>query len=346
VFIVVKAHAVPFDEETFTKLSPDERISFAVSCLQTREQLLENFSYKLVIRTSIFEANGGKEGDLRDWKKKGDLSEWRYTFIRSGDKLFIRGQKVAWDGKLLQDITQSWDGRERYIMPQPTKGTPAGVVIDGNEPSVVDDVNYNLLLGYRAPGAPMALSLWLRLSVKKPKTSLDVSIDRTTGNLLLMVQMSEGKYNHNRLWLDPARGYLPVRYEYRGGIRDWEDKNPANWWWVALDEAKQFGDAWVPMKLTLQSGTRDNMTREVYEAQQFSLEKPAPQDLTFEIPLGIRIVDGIRHQAYEIQKDGSKKFFDVVNNDTGKLVTAKEQAAAEAAATQAATQPTTKPVAK
>ena len=345
-FASMKAHASSFDEETFKRLTPEERISFAVACLQAREQLLENFSYQLVMRTSIYEANDRKEDELPDWKKKGDLAEWRYAFIRSGDKFLVQGQQVAWDAKTLQDITQSWDGRERHGMTKPVNGARASIIIAGKEPSAVDNVRYNILLGYRAPGESMAPSRWLRLSVGKPQTSVDVDIDRTSGKPLLMIRISREVYNHNRLWLDPARGYLPVRYEYRGGIRDWADKNPPNWSWVAVDEAKQFGDAWVPMKLTVHTGITDSMTQQIYEVQQFSLGKPAPHDLTFDFPAGILIVDAIRHQAYEIQKDGSKKFLDYVNPDNGKLITPKEQAVAEAAATQAAAQPTTKPAPK
>jgi hypothetical protein len=336
--VVLKARAESFDEETFKRLSPTERISLAVSCLQVRERLLDNFTYKLVLKTSNFRANGQHEGDF---------PELQYTFVRSEDKLFIHGQRIAWDGKLLEDFTDAWDGRECHNRVKPIQGGRDCIVIAGDEPSAVQFVSYNLLLGYRAPELPISLSRWLQSSTGTINTSVEVSIDQAIRKPLLMVAVTGGTSIHRRVWLDPKRGYLPVRYEYRDGIRDFADKDPSNWWWVALDEAKQFGDVWIPMKATLQSGCRscDGMTQQKYEVQQFSLEKPASEDLTLPIPPGIRIVDGIRHQTYEIQKDGSKRFFPLYNGAVGKLISVEEQAAAEAAATQAATQPTTKPVA-
>ena len=153
---IVKAQAASFDEETFNKLSPEERISFAVSCLQSREQLLENFSYKLVVKTSNFRANSKKEG-VPGWTKEGDLADWRYTFVRSGDKLITQGQEVAWDGKLLQDLVQSWDGNERHGMAKRGNGEKVCIIIDSEEPSEMQSVNYNILLGYRGPKVPMVL---------------------------------------------------------------------------------------------------------------------------------------------------------------------------------------------
>jgi hypothetical protein len=201
------------------------------------------------------------------------------------------------------------------------------------EPPTTQMVAYNLLLGYRGPMVPMPLSGWLRSSVKKPHTSVEVSVERATGQPLLKVQVTEGKSVHRLLWLDPIRGYIPVHFE----VNYMNGNVVADYGRELLDEAKQFGNVWVPMKMTQESGTSDpGMTQIKYVVEQFSLDKPALRDMTLQFPPGTQIIDEVRQQGYELQTDGSKKFFEFYNGHTGKTITVEEQQAA-------ATQPTTRP---
>lgn len=332
---VSAAHAARFDEEGFQKLSPDERVSFAVSCLQTREKLLENFSYKLVLKSSNFGVAGNKESD--------SLKE-QYSLVRSGDKFLFHCQQFTKNGKVQIEFVDSWDGREhRGLSLLGHRGGPSGS-ISSSEIRNVQELEYNLLLGYRIQTAPMTLSQWVQFPVDKPRNSVEVYIDRESGIPLVVVHITERKYLQERLWLDPAREYLPVRYEFHDGV----DKNPDhNWERLILDEAKQFGQVWVPMKVTLETGTLSipGMTQRKYEVQEFGLDKPVPDQLLVTFPTGITINDSVRNQIYEVQKDGTKKFLPFYDSDTGKTIEAEAQAEAEAAATQPATQPATKPAA-
>jgi hypothetical protein len=265
--------------------------------------------------------------------------------FRSSDKYLFHCQELSSDGKIKRDFTQSWDGKEqRGTSVAGHSGGPSGT-IRGSPSNNPQELRYNLLLGYRIKAnfttVPVTLSQWLQLP-EKHRNSIEVEFDHSEADPFLLIHVTEGTYLHDRVWLDPSRGYMPVRYEYKST----DEKGAAvNWERLKSHEAKKIGEVWIPMKATLETGTDKEWDEVTFEVKRFILDKPTPDQLNVRFDIGMKIMDAVRMQAYKIQLDGSKKFEDMYNSDTGKIVSATQQVSNETAA-KAATQPATTPAGK
>ncbi len=184
-----RGYGAQIDEQMFEKLSPQERVAFALSCLRSRDLLLENFSYGLTLRTCNIEVATGK--DVHDFPIE------KYELSRSGDTSLLHGWTVSDDVTAVHECFDRWDGKERRALsPAHGKEHPRpGIYIDTAESLWVGGVGYNLLFGYRAFGpVRMSLSKWVGIPAGGDRNSIEVSIDRSGKDALLLVHIRETGY--------------------------------------------------------------------------------------------------------------------------------------------------------
>ena len=180
-------------------------------------------------------------------------------------------------------------------------------VVDG-EP---DDIVYDDRLAYFTPG----FRHWQGVN------AVDLLLDRLDAVTLrsgegpdrLVVASLEDRdrrtpTRHRRLtvWLDPARGFLPVRHEILlttipNGEPVWLER-------LAITASAETDGVWMPAKFQLiQSILRKDLPPAWYDVtvDSLSVGRTTAEDVAFRFPAGVRVVDRLRGHRYTAGEDGT-----------------------------------------
>ena len=289
------------------QMSQEELLMTVVSGLQMRDAQLQNFSCELTYEVTYV--------DPRQTPPKTQLL-WKRSTVekRLGRKSLIHDREFSADGKSKFEFRTNWDGSRSRVLNLPEEGKPQyrGSIND-TEPSSMSGLYYNNMLGYRVGCAPLTLSEWIEASAKD-KSLQGVAIVEREGQALIEIHVLNDEHRHRRYWLDPARGYVPVRHECAYIYKEERSNWVADW----MAEAKKLDEVWVPIKVLSHSGTSSpDYGATVYTVSRFDLGTVKEQDLEIVFPAGTLVVDRVKHEAFRVNADGTRTLTELYNPLTG-----------------------------
>lgn len=287
-----------FDFSAFRALPVAERINVILTVLDARDAALQNIEYT-VLETYV---NVNKKDGTRRYMYKS-LNQLR----RRDQKLWLHVQEFEShkpDGKLHEDSVQNWDGKigRRLTLP-PYTGEPEA--IGQINPKVFNSFIYHRFLAItglrlKVIDEQFPMTRWLR-DVLQEGAKLDAtdSVRRGVNCLKLTVDRLGWR---RELWLDPARGFMPVQFDQVYGDKTME-------WLMEVLEADQHAGVWFPRIASgINTGTSDKEIGESkFEVQNFKVGAVRETDLEVVFPIGTSVVDSVRNIGYTMLPDGKFK---------------------------------------
>lgn len=292
----------------FQPLSQEDKLAFVLAAIRSRDAHLQNCSIQLSSETLY----------LKDANAAPQVLYTRsIDFKRNGRKCMIRVRELGPEGDTRFNFLHSWDGvLERALnFPNDQEKQHRGTIAD-HEPPILQDCSFFNLLGFRtSAGGSLTLPEWLE-AASKAKSLQGIAVVERDGRTL--IEIHQVNFNrHQRYWLDPTRGYLPVRFEFEskrpnGGVGNWEKQ------WV--EDAKQFGEVWIPTKVVKWSGTSEADYNIInYSLSQFASGSVTDKDCEVTFPVDTEVVDVVTKVAYRIKEDGSQEVLPLYDPKTGKV---------------------------
>jgi hypothetical protein len=123
---------------------------------------------------------------------------------------------------------------------------------------------------------------------------------------------------------------MPVRQEFR-----YEKGQNVNYESLVVDEAKEVDGIWVPMKVTLRSGTSavpGVVSLFVYVVKQFEFGGVTDDDFKLAFPPGTEVVDRVAKIAYRVLENGNVEMLPLLDSDTGRVLSAANPLSVDEAA--------------
>jgi len=304
----------PFDPAEFERLSPEQRLELLVSAAQWRERELGNFEYKL--RRTLRNVDLAS-GALLERFRPAD-----YSMKRLGRRYWFHAQFYQEDGSRGNEYELYWDGAvNRFLQLRP----PGSGRIEDKEFSIIDDVWFHHLFGIRVKFGTMSLAEWVADPPPAERRKLlEVLTVAEDDALLVRVHFTTDQYNHIRFWFDPARDYLPVRFDHRYAQKQEPDFDSYSQSWENhhVTEARQVDGLWVPWRIVVRSGMGGKTVASewTYLVTHFTRGTVREADLEVVYPPGTRVVDTIRLEGYVVQADGDREYFPIYDAVRGKIL--------------------------
>ena len=300
------------------QMSREELLATVISGLQTRDAQLQNFSCKLSYQLDYVDPGQNPPKTVVLYKR---LTEEK----RLGRKSLIHDHEFSAEGESNFEFYMNWDGSRSLVLNLPSKDRPYhGGSIRDAEPINMCGLYYNGLLGYRVWSGEhdrMTLPEWIERAAKAKSLQGVAVVDRE-GEALVEVHVLLREYDHYRYWIDPARGYLPVRCEFQTVVNG----KRTNWETHWITEAKQLGEVWVPMTLIKHSGTSSpDYNIYVYTVSAFDIGTVQERDLEITFPTGTLVVDRVKREAFRVNADGTRTLTEMYDASTGKITLGGKQ---------------------
>jgi hypothetical protein len=93
-----------------------------------------------------------------------------------------------------------------------------------------------------------------------------------------------------------------------------------NWEKQWVEDAKQFGEVWIPTKVVKWSGTSEADYNIInYSLSQFASGSVTDKDCEVTFPVDTEVVDVVTKVAYRIKEDGSQEVLPLYDPKTGKV---------------------------
>jgi hypothetical protein len=311
-FVILSApniHGVPpmMPPRQFPELPPEDRMAFVTAALQWRDGELQNYRYEATESEYNVRVSDGSK-----------TTKERQSFLRlarKADVLLLNARRMNEAGVEKSRFGLRWDGSvERSLTYQPHRKQPRGAIND-NEIEIHRNVYLNQALGLRMREKSITLVEWIKEYTTNPALRIAAGVDtsgETDTDGLILVEATEGVFKR-RLWLDPKRDYLHVKYTYHDG---------GNWETHTVTGFQEVGGLCVPKMLVCRSGTTAVPGIETeYKYVVTKFERGVVQDDELELPFppGTEVVDSIRHVAYDIMPDGGPRYKELYNPATGKV---------------------------
>jgi hypothetical protein len=301
-----------FDAQAFNALGEEDRYNFVLAALRSRESQLQNFSYKLTCTLSIVEDQGVTGAPFRV-----EAVELR----RLGPKTFIHVNPTH-KGQPREQTWSSWDGTTRRSRHLGTDGRHTGRIAD-TELGLVNDVNYNDVLGFRVLTPVKGVgyvgksrSEWMYDYRSVHKRVIEVSAVDDSGNVSIHVKLLPGNDNSYQLWFDPERDFMLVKERY-------DSKNAGDdrgFRFSDVTGATQADGLWVPTKVTQvrnHSVKDGGGTRYQYDVSSFVRNKVQDADLIVDFVPGADVVDSRNETVYRVAADGKLQLAPTFDPSTG-----------------------------
>jgi thiol-disulfide isomerase/thioredoxin len=306
--LVVSSTAAPppapvWDADAFQALDLAHRLAFVKDALVWRENRLQNFYYEL---DEVIQDVDGKTRAVK--RQVGDVRH--YQVARLGDSYLASGiADVGYAGDRPRRFWSRWDGSTyRTFTEGGNINKPAGVIRD-EEHNLLFQIEYNLLLGWRAHGKirvrhgvgnnlPMTLVQWIDFFLERGKDATPrARLIQREGKSLLELEAQDG-YSTLTYWLDPARQYLPVKsmnwYQYgehgHGGT-------------ITTTDAREFDGFWTPTRVVFNTThANDPLTDQerIYTIASFVPNCIKPDNLRVKFGPGTQVVDAAAVVAYHL----------------------------------------------
>ncbi|WP_145944319.1 hypothetical protein [Fuerstiella marisgermanici] len=279
----------------------DQRELLAAA-FEHRLQKTANLSYESSVFVRVQNRTNGKLGKVIWPGGRTDFQRHRLgESYRVDTKQFGEDLEAKSKPPLIQSGFNADEGVSRVRVQQPSGKITAR--IDTKQDIVIVHDRYS----YWLTGADVPDSEFLFTYLLKDKDDWTL----TTENEPSLVKLSvpwKPLHSRNRaigdkhVWLDPARGYMPVRGEAR-----WEDDNGWRSEEFSVDETQQFDGLWMPTKITEIIGSSsfgDAMPSAVNvietTAQNIEMGAVTEADVRVVFPEGTEVVDAIEGVAYTI----------------------------------------------
>jgi hypothetical protein len=283
------------DWAAFDALPDQDKSKFILAALDARDLALSNMRYT-VRETAI---NIRKDDGSRRFMTKTD-----YEMRRLGDKCWMHLKPYTYydpDGPVNMEVTVNWDGKKAkgLVPPEFSRSkTHKGEI----NPAENDNFSYRRLselLGFRMRLVPksMPVAQWLREAIAR-----DATLEATkalNGTTTLMRVVIQDQRWRREIWLDPARGFMIVRFVNVYG-KDYMKGT------LEVIDTQQIAGVWVPKKAIGTSGTYHDkeVTEVTHEVKDFAIGTLKEHDLDIDFPVGTRVFDSINNVAYVVGADG------------------------------------------
>ena len=305
----LQADAADFDATAFDRLGKEDKLAFVKAALQQRDAALQNFAYELSRSERNISLHGGPD---KPWGKHF------YDLKRKEGSLLLHGRRFAAGGKFRGEFWTNWNGSvSRSLTRRPHYKSPRGLIKDSESANFSQ--TYNHMLGLRmvlSQDERMSAGEWLEHVMAKGWDT-EVKAVQQDGKSLIRFIVTKGALKRH-YDLNPARGFMPVRYErlYKRG----EAYNSLS---MRVAQARQVDGLWVPTKVVQLAGTSADTnweTETLYEVSEFTRGTVADKDLEVAFPPGTDVVDMIRRVHYRVLPNGSMEFLPLYDSDTGKVI--------------------------
>jgi len=294
-----------FDPAAFSSRGELEKLRFVLEVLESRDRSLENFSCKVQQSTTNFR--------VRDGGGRHFLHRQDWELRRLGPKYWLKRIDYEYyrpDLAVRQAWLSSWDGSASRSMPAteaPKAEHFCHIRPVENHDAIYD--HYNELLGFRtyAGNDRVAALIDFLRDAAKPDRELRIWDEQVKDMHAIHMRVREGDDRWD-FWLDPARGYLVERSE-------WKSEHGAAYNSVSgeLRAAEQVAGVWVPRKVVCVSGTSasEEATEMTYEATSVRIGHVTEQDVRLTIPKDARVFDTVRKIAYEPLANGKYRLLPI-----------------------------------
>lgn len=317
-----KAAAIPvlppdlaaFDPEKFEKLAQPDRLALVLRALDWRESHLQNFAYDLECHT--LNVTTDPAIPLKP-DERVDMREPR-SVQRNGPVYLLKGESRG------RRFLSKWDGRVRRVVnhhgPTRPPGTPPSAGLLPEESTELTYDHYNHLLGFRSSGLrqakprsfasePLPLPQVLR-GLAAQRFPIRVDVTRDAGQPRVRVHTIGYTTDHNLLWLDPARQFLPVRAHHGRVPRAPEEPSfddrlsPNGQLTYETVEAREVDGLWVPTRVVTRVRIENVEGVRTYVVRSFTRGKVTDDDLRLSFPEGATVNDRVGDVMYRVGRGG------------------------------------------
>ncbi|MEQ9586635.1 MAG: hypothetical protein RJS97_01480 [Parvibaculaceae bacterium] len=285
----------------FQELSPADQRELLAAAFEHRLQKTANLSYESSVFVRVQNRTNGKLGKVIWPGGRTDFQRHRLgESYRVDTKQFGEDLEAKSKPPLIQSGFNADEGVSRVRVQQPSGKITAR--IDTKQDIVIVHDRYS----YWLTGADVPDSEFLFTYLLKNKDDWTL----TTENEPSLVKLSvpwKPLHSRNRavgdkhVWLDPARGYMPVRGEARWENDGWRSEE------FSVDEAQQIDGLWLPTTITEIIGsssfgkTMPNAVNVIETTtQNIKMGAVTEADVRVVFPKGTEVVDAIEGVAYTI----------------------------------------------
>ena len=280
-----------------TNPNPSETLNFILANLEARDQSLSNCKIKFTEENeAIMRADGVRA--LASYKEA--------EFRRTASTMWIHVLSYKADTKqdrIENDSTANWDGHiSRGVGNPPYVGTKYHQCrIDKQENEYFSNLMYFELLGSRVLlfSQKISLSAQIRYYIKN---SLKVAVSsHLLGGLPMTCIDLDTKGDHYRIWLDAAKGYMPVESDYVLN----PDK-PVVSVVHRVKESSLISNVWVPIRTvrTIDNVNIEYTTEEVFTVTSASIGSTTDDDVAVDFPVDSEVMDAVNNTAYFVRAGG------------------------------------------
>ncbi|HZL35676.1 MAG TPA: hypothetical protein VFC78_10230 [Tepidisphaeraceae bacterium] len=282
-------------------MPPADRIHFALGILDSRDQQLSNFDYKLrETTTNVTIAGGDRRFMVHD----------DYEVRRLAGTLWMRLIDYEYyneEDDILAESVMNWDGKvARGIGYPPYLHTSYHQCrIDPTENDNFAYRSFNGILGLQVVVARRGYPIATMVRNAMARTGRAEAVaERWKGIDTLRLEVHEGCERWT-FWLDPNRGYIIARFEYYCDIKP----GVYNKKWDEILESRQIGGVWVPLKAIERRGVSGIPveTEIAYDVQTFTIGSVSASDVDITFPVGSQVVDTVQNISYFVLPNGKFK---------------------------------------
>jgi len=295
--------APAWDAKAFQALDAAGRLAFVRDALVWRESCLQNFYYEL---DEVIQNVDGKTRAVK--ARVGDVRH--YQIARLGECYLASGiADSGYAGDIPRRFWSRWDGSTyRSFTEGGNRNKPAGF-IRAEQHSLLFQIEYNLLLGWRAHGKvlprhgvaeqlPMTLVEWIDYFAERGKEATPrARLIERDGKSFLELEAQDG-FKTLTYWLDPARQYLPVKYMNWYQYGDFGHGGT-----TTTTEAREFDGLWTPTRVVFNVTHADDPTMDqerIYTISTFVRDCIKPENLCVKFGAGAEVVDAAGVIAYHL----------------------------------------------
>lgn len=269
-----------------------------VAAFEYRMEFVKNLRFKMELEVEVFEDDHGQPGRL-----VAKLPVERFEYWQLGDSNRQDVELVNSDGSISQFASNFNALRGQGVTRSGGTVRPGGY-IDSKRDPLMDSNRYRFWLNIRDWG--LYESEYIFNYVLDRKDLFQVETDAESGLLKLTTDYvrsvhTEASSGKRILWLDPNKGYLPVK-----GLFEWQH-SPNGRRIIErfeVNESMLVGDVWMPtsIKEHLLSSVHNIFTIRITEIEQGSV---TPEELEIEFLPNTLFVDAIKGISFVGDEKGN-----------------------------------------
>ncbi len=308
IFSGIGVNAQPvWNADAFASLTSEDQLTVISAALYAREDALSNFTYTVSEDRAILATATGERTPLNVVKRE-------MTLKRLGSEHIFESTNYDEANGVSAEVEVAWkDDRLKATTKLPQLAAPKGV-INSIEPDLLKQFGYNNLLGFRTSGSGETLAKWFDTQYKLNQMRMETAEEEGTSYLKII---QEEGITTRTYWVDPNRGFAPVRYEFFHG-----NENRNNHETHEAESLELIDDVWVPTRIRRVTGASvspDAVGEYVYKMTNFDVGAVTASDMDLEFPIGTKVFDHISNIAFEVTADGVTPL-PIYDPNTGQVV--------------------------